>query len=268
MRKQSRQDTPPPSSPPQPSPPQPSGAVQSVERSLELLELMADAAGEVTLSELASTSGLPAPTIHRLLRTLISGGYVRQEESRKYALGPRLIRLGESASRLLGSWARPCLDELMHATGETANLALLDGDKAVYVAQVPSRHAMRMFTEVGRRVELYCTGVGKALLAQMPDDRASALLKRADLQSRTPRTLTEPSALLAQLDTIRAQGYAVDDGEQEVGVRCVAVTVPDTPIASALSISGPAARITHEVVADVAPQLQQAAARLSAELRS
>ncbi|MGH3660026.1 MAG: IclR family transcriptional regulator domain-containing protein, partial [Micromonosporaceae bacterium] len=94
------------------------------------------------------------------------------------------------------------------------------------------------------------------------------LLKRADLQSRTPRTLTEPSALLAQLDTIRAQGYAVDDGEQEIGVRCVAVTVPDTPIASALSISGPAARITHEVVADVAPQLQQAAARLSAELRS
>jgi IclR family transcriptional regulator, acetate operon repressor len=252
MRKQSRQDT--PSPPPQS---QPSGAVQSVERSLELLELMADAAGEVTLSELASSSGLPAPTIHRLLRTLIAGGYVRQEESRKYALGPRLIRLGESASRLLGSWARPCLDELMHATGETANLALLDGDKAVYVAQVPSRHAMRMFT-----------GVGKALLAQMPDDRATALLKRADLQSRTPRTLTDAAAILAQLDTIRDQGYAVDDGEQEVGVRCVAVTVPDTPIATALSISGPAARITDEVVTEVAPQLQQAAARLSAELRS
>ena len=242
------------------------GAVQSVERSLELLELMADAGGEVTLSQLASSSGLPAPTIHRLLRTLVAGGYVRQEPSRRYALGPRLIRLGDSASRMLGSWARPRLEELMNALGETANLALLDGDEAVYVAQVPSRHSMRMFTEVGRRVALHCTGVGKALLAQMTNDEAGAVLRRTGMRTLTPRTVIDPGALLRELTEIRERGYAVDDGEQEVGVRCVAVTVPGPPTPTAISVSGPAARMTDDLVSDAAPLLQQAAQRLAAEL--
>ncbi|WP_020577997.1 IclR family transcriptional regulator [Actinopolymorpha alba] len=241
------------------------GGVQSVERSLDLLELMADADGEVTLSQLASSSGLPAPTIHRLLRTLVAGGYVRREASRRYALGPRLIRLGETASRMLGASARPHLTALMDALGETANLALLDGDEAVYVAQVPSRHAMRMFTEVGRRVALHSTGVGKALLAQQSDNEVTALLQRTGMPARTHRTFTKPRQLLDELAAIRARGYAVDDGEQEVGVRCIAVTVPETPTPTAISVSGPAARITDEVVAQAAPLLLQAARKLSAE---
>lgn len=129
-----------------------SGGVQSLERAFDLLERMADAGGEVGLSELSASSGLPLPTIHRLMRTLVVCGYVRQQSNRRYALGPRLIRLGESASRLLGTWARPYLARLVEETGETANMALLDGDEIVYVAQVPSKHSMRMFTEVGRRV--------------------------------------------------------------------------------------------------------------------
>lgn len=126
----------------------PSGGVQSLERAFDLLERMADAGGEVGLSELSASSGLPLPTIHRLMRTLVVCGYVRQQPNRRYALGPRLIRLGESASRLLGTWARPYLARLVEETGETANMALLDGDEVVYVAQVPSKHSMRMFTEV------------------------------------------------------------------------------------------------------------------------
>src|SRR5437763_3480918 len=152
------------------------GGVQSVERTFELLELMADAGGEVALSELAESSGLPLPTIHRIMRTLVGAGYARQQPSRRYSLGPRLIRLGETASRALGSWARPYLAELTEAIGETSNMAVLDGEQIVYVAQSPSQHSMRMFTEVGRRVDAHATAVGKAMMANLPDETVTQML--------------------------------------------------------------------------------------------
>ena len=244
------------------------GGVQSLERAFDLLERMADAGGEVGLSELSAGSGLPLPTIHRLMRTLVACGYVRQQPNRRYALGPRLIRLGESASRLLGTWARPYLAELVEATGETANMALLDGDEVVYVAQVPSRHSMRMFTEVGRRVLPHSTGVGKALLASVPPEEVRALLSRTGMPAATDRTITDPDAFLAELERIRALGYAVDDNEQEVGVRCLAVTVPDSPTAAAISISGPAGRVTEAATDKIVPVLQGVARQLSVALSS
>jgi IclR family acetate operon transcriptional repressor len=244
------------------------GGVQSLERAFDLLERMADAGGEVGLSELSAGSGLPLPTIHRLMRTLVACGYVRQQANRRYALGPRLIRLGESAARLLGTWARPYLAELVEATGETANMALLDGDEVVYVAQVPSRHSMRMFTEVGRRVLPHSTGVGKALLASVPPEEVRALLGRTGMPAATDRTITDPDAFLAELDRIRALGYAVDDNEQEVGVRCLAVTVPDSPTAAAISISGPAGRVTEAATDKIVPVLQGVARQLSVALSS
>jgi IclR family transcriptional regulator, acetate operon repressor len=242
------------------------GGVQSLERAFDLLERMADAGGEVGLSELSASSGLPLPTIHRLMRTLVACGYVRQQANRRYALGPRLIRLGESASRLLGTWARPYLARLVEETGETANMALLDGDEVVYVAQVPSRHSMRMFTEVGRRVLPHATGVGKALLAHLPPDEVRALLGRTGMPAETDRTITDPDAFLAELDRVRALGYAVDDGEQEVGVRCLAVAVPNAPTAAAISISGPAGRVTEAATDKIVPVLQDVSRTLSASL--
>ena len=191
------------------------GGVQSLERAFDLLERMADAGGEVGLSELSASSGLPLPTIHRLMRTLVVCGYVRQQANRRYALGPRLIRLGESASRLLGTWARPYLARLVEETGETANMALLDGDEIVYVAQVPSKHSMRMFTEVGRRVLPHSTGVGKALLSHIPPEEVRALLARTGMPAATEQTITDPDVFLAELARIREQGYSVDDNEQD-----------------------------------------------------
>ncbi|MDX3096592.1 IclR family transcriptional regulator [Streptomyces sp. ME01-24h] len=242
------------------------GGVQSLERAFDLLERMADAGGEVGLSELSASSGLPLPTIHRLMRTLVGCGYVRQQPNRRYALGPRLIRLGESSARLLGTWARPYLAELVAATGETANMALLEGDEVVYVAQVPSRHSMRMFTEVGRRVLPHSTGVGKALLAQVPPEEVRALLGRTGMPAATERTIVDPDVFVAELERIRAQGYAVDDSEQEVGVRCLAVTVPGSPTAAAISISGPAGRVTEAATEKIVPVLQGVARQLSSAL--
>ena len=243
-----------------------SGGVQSLERAFGLLELMVAAGGEIALSELAASSGLPLPTIHRLVRTLVGSGYVCQLPSRRYALGPRLIGLGDSASRMLGAWARPHLTGLVERTGETANMAMLDGDYVVYVAQVPSRHSMRMFTEVGRRVYAHCTGVGKALLSQLPPEEAQALVRRAGMPPQTPRTVTDPHRLGEELARIREQGYALDEGEQELGVRCFAVPVLGSPSTTAVSVSGPEGRLTLQSVDSVIPVLRQATAGLAAEL--
>jgi IclR family acetate operon transcriptional repressor len=244
------------------------GGVQSVERTFELLELMAEAGGEVALSQLAASSGLPLPTIHRIMRTLVGGGYVRQQPSRRYALGPRLIRLGETASRTLGAWARPYLTELTEVTGETSNMAVLDGDQVVYVAQAPSRHSMRMFTEVGRRVDVHCTAVGKAILAQLPEETVEQVLARATMKPQTERSITTVDAMRTELGVIRDQGYAVDDGEQEIGVRCLAVAVPGSPSNAAISISGPETRMGLIAVDEVVPLLTRAAKVLAREMDS
>jgi IclR family acetate operon transcriptional repressor len=240
-----------------------SGGVQSIERAFDLLEMLADADGAMGLSELAANSGLPLPTVHRLMRTLVNRGYVRQEASRRYTLGSRLIRLGETSSRMLGTSLRPFLAQLVRITGETANLAMLDGDEVVYLAQVPSPHQMRMFTEPGRRVRTHCTAVGKALLAQLPPGQARALLEREGMPAFTPATITDPDLLLAHLEVIRKQGYAVDEGEQEVGVRCFAVAVPDAPAALAVSASGPQARMTDDAAARIVPALIRIAGEIS-----
>lgn len=249
-----------------PARPRRASGVRSLERAFELLEHLADAGGELTLSELTAAAGLPMPTTYRLMRTLVEGGYVRQGPTRRYALGPRLIRLGEAASRLLGARARPVLAELVKEVGETANMALLEGDEAVYVAQVPSTHSVRMFTEVGRRVRPHCTGVGKALLAQLPAAVADEILTRTGLPAATPRTITDPAAMVAELERIRAQGYALDDEEQELGVRCVAVPVAGTPALAAISVSGPQGRLTRDVITAVVPIMQRTAERLAVRL--
>ncbi|SCL32729.1 transcriptional regulator, IclR family [Micromonospora rhizosphaerae] len=242
------------------------GGVQSLERAFELLEIMADAGGVIGLSRLAQESGLALPTIHRLVRTLVDLGYVRQEPSRQYSLGPRLIRLGDSASHLLGTWSRPYLARLVDSLGESANLAMLDGDRVVYVAQVQSRQSMRMFTEVGRRVYPHCTAVGKALLAHLPPSDVHALLKRTGMPAQTEHTITEPRRFAEEIERVLAQGYAMDDGEQEIGVRCVAVPVLGTANRLAVSVSGPAPRVTPDVVERAVPLLRQAAEDLADEL--
>jgi IclR family acetate operon transcriptional repressor len=243
------------------------GGVQSIERGFELLEIMASVSSPIGVSELSERAGLPVPTIHRLIRTLLNNGYVRQLPSRRYALGPRLIRLGESATQQFGRSSRAHLAELVEAIGETANMAVLDVNMAVYVAQVPSAHTMRMFTEVGRRVHLHCTGVGKALLMQMSDNDVRELLTRSGMPAYTEATITDVDAMIAELGRSRERGYAADEAEQEIGVRCFAVPVPNAPTLTAISISGPDGRVTVDAAAQVIPTLQRVARELSAEFR-
>ncbi len=246
-----------------------SGSVQSLDRAFAILEAMADAGGLIGLSQLADKADLPLATIHRLVRTLVDLGYVRQEQSRQYSLGPRLMRLADTSSQRIGVWARPAMEDVVAKLGESVNLAVLDGDEIVYVAQVqPSNHFMRMFTEVGRRTSPHATAVGKAILADRPEDEVRALLRRTGMARFTESTLVDPDDFVAAIAQTAARGYALDEGEQEVGVRCVAVVVPDAPAPMALSMSGPLTRMNDEVVEAAAPALKAAAAAIAEELNS
>lgn len=239
--------------------------VQSVERVFELLELIADAGGAVTLSELSTSTELPLPTIHRLLRTLVALGYARQLPNRRYALGPRLIRLGEGANKQLGSLALPQLKKLVDELGETSNMAVLDSDMVVYIAQVPSQHSMRMFTEVGRRAHTHATGVGKAILAQLPDEKVRQIVARSGMPVPTEKSIGTVDDLLAELARIRERGYSIDEQEQEIGVRCFAIAVPDAPTPTAISVSGPISRVDEGFATRAVPLLHSAADAISAE---
>ena len=243
-----------------------SGGVQSVERVFELLELITDAGGEVTLSELSASTDLPLPTIHRLLRTLVMKGYARQLPNRRYALGPRLIRLGEGANKQLGALARPQLKMLVDRLGETSNMAVLDSDMVVYIAQVPSPHSMRMFTEVGRRAHTHDTGVGKAILAQLEDDTVRDIVTRAGMPTPTEMSIGNISDLMLELKNIRERGYSIDEQEQEIGVRCFAMAVPGAPTPTAISVSGPVSRVDEEFGRRAVPVLRRAAEAIAAEL--
>ncbi|WP_022890291.1 IclR family transcriptional regulator [Agromyces italicus] len=242
----------------------PTEGVKSVARVFDLLELIADAGGDVTLSELSTMAELPLPTIHRLLRTLVALGYARQLANRRYALGPRLVRLGEVANRQFGQLAKPQLKELVDRLGETANLATLDGDQVIYVSQAPSPHAMRMFTEVGRRSHLHSTGVGKAILAQFDDATVRDIIARTGMPQATVHSIDSIDALLEDLALVRQRGYAIDDGEQEIGVRCYAMAVPGTPVATAVSVSGPVARVDEDFAARAIPVLTEVVHEIAA----
>ncbi|WP_448608835.1 IclR family transcriptional regulator [Geodermatophilus sp. URMC 60] len=240
--------------------------MQSVSRVLDVLEAVAAAGGESSISEIAAACALPVPTIHRLARTLVDRGYMRQLPNRRYVLGARLVPLGEAAGARLGAWARPVLESVVAELGESANVATLDRDRVMYVEQVASHHSMRIFTEVGRRVYPHSTGVGKAVLSLLPDEQVRAILLRTGMPAQTAHTITDPDALITALHEIRRVGYAIDEGEQEDGVRCVAVPVHAATVSMAVSASGPAARMTPDLVARAIPVLTAASRDLAAEL--
>ncbi|GAA1328076.1 IclR family transcriptional regulator [Leucobacter albus] len=239
------------------------GTVQSVARAFALLEALAAADSELPLAELAAATGLAHPTAHRLLKTLQTLGYARQAESRDYGLGPGLIALGNRAAPQLAARAQPLLNDLEELSQETSNLVMLDGAMAVYVAQQPSRHQMRMFTEVGRRVLPHSAGAGKAMLATLSEARVREIVEFTGLPRFTATTLTGVAELIAELRETRRRGYALDEGEREVGVRCVAVAIPGSAPPAALSVSGPAARMTDELIPRIVEALRGAASRLA-----
>ena len=233
-------------------------SVQSLERAFDLLEALA-AGGELGVTELATRTGLVPSTAHRLLHTLIKRGYVIQStESGRYLLGYKVVEVASGLEHRLERLrvvARPHLEGIQRATGETVNLVVLDADRVVYVDQVEGSRNVRMFTAVGSSVPAHTTGSGKVMMAHSPPEAVAALYAdREPLERLTPRTLVTIEALEDDFTRIRRRGYALDNEEHEEGVGCVATAVFDhtgRPCA-AISVSGPTARILHARTSELA----------------
>jgi len=241
----------------------PAGQVQSLTRALNLLRAIADHDGG-TLSELVGRTGLPPSTAHRLLTTLESERFVQYDSGSglwRIGLSAFLVGAGFQRTRDILRVARPFLKRLMEQSGETANIYLVNDGEIVCAAQVESRQMMRAITRVGGRPPLYCSGAGKAYLARLPDEKRARAVERLQLKSLTERTITTPSRLSAELDDIRKLGYAVDDEEHALGVRCVAAAVVDehgAPVA-AISVSGPVTRLDKSRIPRLGALIKSAA---------
>ena len=244
--------------------------VKSVERTLDVLEFLGSSEQEFGVSEIGAATGLSVATVHRLLGTLVSRGYVRRNgQSRRYSLGLRALTMAITARERIGPLALPFLNELVEKSQETANLAVLEDGSTLYIEQAfPTSRTLRMFTDPGNRVPLHATGTGKVLLAYQPPRLIEFILGRGELSRQTVSTITEHAQLRAELQRIRRDGYAADYEEQEEGVRCLAAPVfgPDGNIFAAMSVSGPASRLDQARMDAIVPHLKKISAALSAAL--
>lgn len=240
----------------------------SLEKALSLIDLLG-AEGKASIKTLSQLSALPAPTVHRLLAALTRKGFVHHNPTaRDYALSMKFLELGARVRRdlPLASLAMPAMRELMEISGETVNLVLFEHDDAIYAEQVVNpRSMLLMFTRIGARIPLYCSGVGKAYLAAQSLTFVNDYLARVDLRKRTSHTIIAPDDFYAALHDIRQQGYALDHEEMEYGVRCASALIRQSQdvILGALSVSGPIARVTKENVHHLGLQVRRAAEDIS-----
>lgn len=235
------------------------GTVQSLLRAISLLEVLAEDDEGYRLVDLAARTGLSTSTTHRLLTTLEQKQFVQYgRESSLWFIGVRCFSIGAAFARRrhFASLALPLMRRLRDATGETVNLGLLDQGDVVFVTQVESRELMRAITRPGGRSPLPCTAMGQALLAAMNAREVAEILHQYGLPRRTPNSISRPTTLQEVLAAARAQGYAVDDEENAVGLRCVAAAIHDEyrrPYA-AVSIAGPTARVTLRRIPELGEQ--------------
>jgi IclR family acetate operon transcriptional repressor len=244
-------------------------SIQSVDRALYLLDTIAEAGGEATLTDLANRTGLNISTCHHLLATLIKRGFVTKVTGRRlYALGARILYLSHACLQVdLPRRAEPYLEAINEATGETVHLAALQGDSVITLAVREARHAVRVDTgKVGRVEAPHATSVGKAILAWLPEDEMRRILAHG-MKRCTENTITEFPELLESLRIVRRNGYAVDREESLPGVICVGAAIRDQAgtVIGGISASTPTMRATDEHIARMRDEITAATRALSAE---
>jgi DNA-binding IclR family transcriptional regulator len=245
----------------------PTSSVQSVARAATILELLAEGADGLGVTELGRRLGVHKATASRLVATLAEHGLVERDQvTEKYRLGFGIVRLAALVSAGLDvvRQARPVLQRLAEETGDTVNLAVLDGDRVVNIDQITASHLVVNVSWVGKRTPLHCTSNGKVLLAYLPERDRDRLL-RGRLERLTPNTITDRDLLGAQLLETEVRGYAHTMEELEVGLNAVAAPVRDSSgaVVAAVSVSGPAYRFTRARIPDVGRQAREAGTEIS-----
>jgi IclR family acetate operon transcriptional repressor len=244
-------------------------SIQSVDRALFLLETIAEAGGEATLTDLSNRTGLNISTCHHLLATLIQRGFAAKVPGRRlYALGARILYLGHACLQVdLPRRAQPYLEAINAATGETVHLAALQGDSVVTLAVREARHAVRVDTgKVGRVEAPHATSVGKAIMAWLPEDELHRIVAHG-MKRYTDNTVTDIPALIESLRHVRRNGYAVDREEYLPGVICVGAAIRDQAgtVIGAISASTPSMRASEEHVGLMRDEIVAATRALSAQ---
>jgi DNA-binding IclR family transcriptional regulator len=244
---------------------------QTLDRALRVLIKVSESGAEgLSLAECTALLGYSKPTTHRIMRTLAGHGLLRNDGERGvYTLGLTTLRLGMDFLEQLDlrREALPLIRELAERTGETVHLGILDGAEVVYIEKVESSHAVRMFSRIGHRMPACSTGLGKAILAFLPREEVETILPER-LPRRTPSTITDRAAFVAHLADLRRLGYSTDNIENEEGIRCAGAPVFDHTgaVCAAISIAGPASRVTPERFPELGTLVRDTAQRISARI--
>src|SRR5260221_9533616 len=247
------------------------GGVQSVDRALLIIETLAEDDEGYRLSDLSVRTGLSTSTVHRLLATLEKRRFVQFDRyESKWHVGAQSFAVGATFARRrnFAAQAMPYLRKLRDQTRETANFAVVDDESIIVLTRMESREIMRSLTKVGGRVAMVASGVGKAVLATYSDEDVNAIIHRQGMPRLTGKSIVRPSELFKQLQAIRRQGYAVDDEEARIGLRCVAAVVYSDcsePLA-AISISGMTSRLTDDRLPALGGIVHEVAAELTVAL--
>jgi IclR family transcriptional regulator, KDG regulon repressor len=244
--------------------------LSSVANSIRLTKAFSEDEYEMGISALATRLGLAKSTVHRLATTLVEHDILEQNrETGKYRLGLALFELGTMVRRKMdtNSGAQVQIHALADETGETVQLAILDHLSVLYIRIRESRQAVRMSSGLGSRAPAHCTGVGKALIAFQPPETIQQIIDNG-LKRYTQGTITDPEKLRAELATIRQKGYAIDDEEIEVGLRCIAAPIRDHSgqVTAAISVAAPVQRMTKKNIQATIPSVVAAAEAISRRL--
>ena len=245
--------------------------IQAIERAVSILNAFSMDDPELGVTELADRLGLHKSTVHRFMVNLDAAGLVeRNARTGRYRLGLHVFELGALVMQQMNLWdeALPFLEGLVHDTGETGHLAVLDGGEAIYIERVEARRALRVPSAIGRGYPAHATNLGKVLLADLSRERVEAIIAERGLAAYTSQTITDPVELEADLELIRRRGYAVDNEEYDEGLRCIGAPVRDHSghVVAALGIGGPVTRITPERVEELGDLVMTAARGLSRRL--
>jgi DNA-binding IclR family transcriptional regulator len=249
----------------------PGSSVKALEKSLLILEILANSGGEIDLSTLTRHTQIPKSTLLRLLNTLKNHNFVLQDsQSRRFRLGWALIHLGKAAEQSFNliQIVHPFMEDLASQTGETVSLVLLDGDHAIYVDQVVSSSIIRGHPPIGTPLHLHCTASGKVLLGAFSSQEFESFIGRTQLVKKTEKSIVNPLVLQEEIRRIQKQGYAFDDEETEIGGRCVAAPVFNKQghIEASVSIVGPSTRIRQSDLVSIATVVKRVADQASAAL--